>query len=72
MTTLTLTLTHNEKLQMAAAMKKHGGSFVVALSECFVLADWENLQRLCVAFPEYIETYRALGQKDAAAEGNQE
>ena len=53
-------MTHNEKIALAGAMKKYGGSFARALTECFLFADDENLERLCNAFPEYVEKYSRL------------
>ena len=50
-------VTHDEKLQMCQAMERFGGGFVKALSECFIKADLDNLERLYKAFPEIVETY---------------
>ncbi len=52
-----LAASHDEKIKMAAAMKRYGGGFVVALAECFIHADATNLQRLYTAFPEIIGYY---------------
>lgn len=51
-------MTHDEMLKMVEAMKRYGGSFVVALAECFILADVDNLYRLEMAFPEIVQQYR--------------
>jgi hypothetical protein len=59
---------HDEKLEMIRAMKKYGGSFVVALSECFMLADHNNLRRLCAAFPEYVKQYQEMARIDKEQE----
>lgn len=56
-------LSHNEKLAMVKAMKFYGGSFVVALSECFIRADSNNLRKLYDTFPEYVEKYREFAAK---------
>lgn len=48
---------HNQKLKMVAAMKIYGGGFISALAECFLLADNNNLDILCGAFPEVVERY---------------
>lgn len=48
---------HDEKLKMVENMRRYGGGFVVALSECFIRADASNLKKLCKAFPEYVDTY---------------
>jgi hypothetical protein len=53
---------HDERLKMVATMKRYGGSFVVALSECFVRADANNLQRLYAAFPEIVNHYREMAK----------
>ena len=57
--------THDEKLAMCRAMRVYGGSFVVALAECFIHADSNNLARLYAAFPEYVEEYRYRAEKNS-------
>ena len=56
--------TRDEMLNMVAAMHKYGGSFVRALSECFILADSDNLTRLYRTFPEYVKQYTGMAQED--------
>lgn len=51
------------KFEMIEAMKNHGGGFVQSLAECFACADATNFNKLCMAFPEYVEQYLA---RDAA------
>ena len=51
---------HDEKLELVKSMQTYGGSFVVALSECILRADVENLKKLEKAFPEYIEKYKNM------------
>jgi len=55
-------ITHDEKLKMCQTMRKYGGSFASALSECFILADEDNLKRLYEAFPEIVEKYTTMFQ----------
>lgn len=50
-------MTRDEMLMMIQAMHKYGGSFVRALSECFMLADEHNIARLEAAFPEIVSQY---------------
>ena len=54
------------KFAMINAMRKYGGGFVVSLADCFMRADSNNFNKLCRAFPEYVEQYLALAGKDAA------
>lgn len=49
--------TPSQKHEMITAMDRYGGSFVKALAECFLIADRDNYERLCIAFPEYVEQY---------------
>lgn len=56
-------MNQDEKLAMCRAMRVYGGSFVKALSECFILADSENQERLEAAFPEYVEQYREWAKR---------
>lgn len=50
-------MNHNNKLIMVRAMKAHGGIFVRALAECFLLADQFNVIKLVDACPEYVNKY---------------
>lgn len=50
-------LTDDERFKLVENMRKYGGGFVVSLSDCFMRADQENTRRLCLVFPEYVETY---------------
>ena len=50
----------NDDLDTFEQMVKHGGSFVQALGEACFRADPVNLARLKLAFPEYINEYRAM------------
>ena len=58
-------LTRDEMLAMAGAMHRYGGSFVKALSECFLLADGNNKTRLYRAFPKYVKQYTDMAKVDA-------
>jgi len=53
-------MTHDEKLQVIQVMRAHGGSFVRQLAEAWLYADADNCRRIEMAFPEYVEKYRAI------------
>jgi len=55
------------KFEMIEAMRKYGGSFVVSLADCFMRADSFNFEKLCRAFPEYVEQYLAMAGVDRIA-----
>lgn len=55
---------HDAKLKMVSAMRRYDGGFVIALSECFVRADSNNLNRLYLAFPEYVDKYLTMAGED--------
>ena len=57
-------MSHDEMLKMIQAMHRYGVSFVRALSECFIIADENNLLRLETAFPEIVSQYCAMANKD--------
>ena len=57
-------MNNDEKYIMIQNMQKYGGSFVVALSECFAKADHVNFAKLSRAFPEYVEKYRNFGKSN--------
>ena len=63
-----MTQTYDEKLQMVDAMHRYGGSFVIALAECFIRADAHNLDRLYQAFPEIVARYIQIARDSRAAE----
>ena len=46
------------RLDVVTNMKKYGGSFVVALSECIILADINNLRKIADTFIAYIIEYQ--------------
>lgn len=50
----------DQKRTIGLNMIKHGGSFVKYLGEALLRADWENSQKIFVAFPEYCEKYLKL------------
>lgn len=52
-------LWHNQdlKLDIVNNMERFGGSFVKALAQCILLADWVNLPKLEQTFDEYITKY---------------
>jgi len=54
----------NEKqfYYMIMAMERYGGSFVVALADCFRKADAVNFAKLMHAFPEYMKEYSQKGE----------
>lgn len=45
------------------AMRKYGGSFVQALAEAAQLADYVNLQKIKMAWPDYWDEYTRWGEK---------
>ena len=50
-------MTDIEMYEMICRMKQYGGSFVVALSNAFRMADPINKSKLLNAFPEYVNEY---------------
>ena len=50
-------MTDVEVYEMICRMENYGGSFVVALSQAFRIADPTNKQKLLEAFPNYVEEY---------------
>jgi hypothetical protein len=44
-------------------MQTWGGSFVKALSQCIVLADPDNLEKIKLAWPDYWAKYSARAEK---------
>jgi len=53
-------MTEEEKFKMIEAMRRYGGSFIKSLADCFMRADIINFEKLCRAFPEYVEEYRKM------------
>jgi hypothetical protein len=47
-------------------MQKFGGSFVKALSQCIVVADPDNTNRIKQAFPDYWRKYSAIAANTSA------
>lgn len=45
------------KLDIANNMLKYGGSFVKCLASCIMHADAQNLRKIEMLFPEYLENY---------------
>lgn len=60
-------MTKTELQETLDAMKKYGGSFVNSLADCIKQADSSNQAKLFRAFPEYIEQYRKLAEKDKSS-----
>ncbi len=56
-------MSSGDRKTMYDNMQKYGGSFVVALSECFLRADSNNFAKLCVTFSEYVTKYLYQGEK---------
>jgi len=52
-----------EKLAVAEAMMKYGGSFVKALGQALLLADSDNAEKIKIAFKEYWEKYWEIYKK---------
>jgi len=46
-----------KKLKLCETARIYGGSFARALSECIILADEKNLEKLEKVFPEFFEKY---------------
>lgn len=55
---------------MIESMRRHGGSFVASLAECFARADTSNFQKLLTAFPEYVEKYSTMANRPQAGNLN--
>ena len=47
-------------LEIADAMRKHGGGFIKLLGALIYKADVENKNRLLMAFPEFFEQYNSF------------
>lgn len=52
-----------------AAMSRWGGSFVRSLRAAYGCADAENRRRLVLAWPEYGNQYKKMGEKLREEEG---
>lgn len=52
-----------DHLEVAYCMQTWGGSFVKALSQCIVLADPDNLEKIKLAWPDYWAKYSARAEK---------
>ena len=57
-------VTERERIAIAEAMIKYGGSFVKALGQALLLADIHNVRRIKSAFKEYWEEYKKWAKKD--------
>ena len=53
---------HDEVIDVATAMKAHGGSFVKSLGETLFHADPINVQKIHDAFPELWAEYKEIAQ----------
>lgn len=53
---------YNEAIIVAEAMERYGGSFVKCLSRAIIHADFINLQKIKIAFPEYWAQYKEIGE----------
>ena len=49
---------------IAFAMICYGGEFVRSLGRALGVADAENAKRILTAFPEIIEKYRAIAERE--------
>ena len=54
---------YDEQIQVAKAMMKWGGSFVLCLGEALMRADPVNAQKIHDAFPECWEEYLEKSKK---------
>ena len=53
-----------EKIKIARAMIKYGGSFVSALGVALIGADVHNTYKIKNAFPEYWEKYSEIARRE--------
>ena len=51
------------KLEIVRVMRMYGGSFILALAECIVYADNNNLRKIEDTFSEYVRNYYNIKQK---------
>ena len=56
-------MTHDEKVKMIEAMHIYGGSFASAIGDAMAVADNNNFQKLCDAFPELVKQYTMFAMK---------
>lgn len=56
-------MTHDEKMKMIEAMHIYGGSFAHAIGDAMAVADEENFQKLCTAFPELVKQYTMFAKE---------
>lgn len=52
-----------KEMKTIEAMETYGGSFVVALAQCFRRADRTNFVKLLHTFPEYWNEYTEMSEK---------
>lgn len=55
-------MTTNEDYWTVEAMRKFGGSFVKILAELAAHADYVNIVKIKVTWPEYWEEYERMGK----------
>ncbi len=60
---MTLEEETNEKLDVANAMVRYGGSFVAHLGQALLHADYNNVYRIKNAFPDYWKQYKEMGKQ---------
>lgn len=53
-----------DEMDVVAAMRKYGGSFVKALAEAYVAADGVNREKVRDAWPDYWLTYSNYARRD--------
>ena len=53
---------NDEKISIAKAMRRYGGSFVSSLGEALIHADPINTMKIQKAFPDYWKQYKAMGK----------
>ena len=54
----------DEAVTVAINMQKYGGSFVRSLGQALSYADWSNIEKIKIAFPEYWEQYLNFENKE--------
>lgn len=55
---------YDKMMATAEAMRRRGGSFVQGLGRLIPLGDPDSRTRLLEAFPEYVQQYRAIAERN--------
>jgi len=54
----------DQRIAVIATMQRYGGSFVKALANAWGCADEDNSARIEATWPEYIQKYSAMVEKE--------